>query len=282
ALDVKQQYPIKVFDEDGTLIGDYYADLLVDGWLIVELKTAKAVADEHVAQVLGYLAVSNTVCSSTSAPISSRCASLPGRKTRPDARASTRSFYPLSLRSLRSVRFNRRRILSCAPCPKRETAESGMQVSSPVMNGCRQIGSSPLISRLHVRAHHARRDPRQFLACLVVNDAEQVIRSGRGQLVRPASDDALKMSFGIECFDFAFVIAELLLLQTQNAKDNFANFTGVIRRDGHQTRDLRFGVLCPGRVAANRHQDRATLLPERRLQFFHQLDFAEAGGLLHR
>ena len=54
-LDVKQQHPIKVFDEDGTLIGDYYADLLVDGWLIVELKTAKALADEHVAQVLGYL-----------------------------------------------------------------------------------------------------------------------------------------------------------------------------------------------------------------------------------
>ena len=27
----------------------------MDGWLIVELKTAKAIADEHVAQVLGYL-----------------------------------------------------------------------------------------------------------------------------------------------------------------------------------------------------------------------------------
>jgi GxxExxY protein len=54
-LDVKQQHPIRVFDEDGTIIGDYYADLLVDGWLIVELKTAKALADEHVAQVLGYL-----------------------------------------------------------------------------------------------------------------------------------------------------------------------------------------------------------------------------------
>src|SRR5256885_7008595 len=53
-LDVKQQYPIKVFDEDGTLIGDYYAELLVDGWLIVELKTAKAPAVEHGAQVLGY------------------------------------------------------------------------------------------------------------------------------------------------------------------------------------------------------------------------------------
>jgi hypothetical protein len=47
--------PIQVYDEDGTLIGDYYADLLVEGWLIVELKTAKALADEHSAQVLGYL-----------------------------------------------------------------------------------------------------------------------------------------------------------------------------------------------------------------------------------
>src|SRR2546428_12823993 len=54
-LDVRQQYPIQVYDEDGTLIGDYYADLLVEGWLIVELKTAKALADEHSAQVLGYL-----------------------------------------------------------------------------------------------------------------------------------------------------------------------------------------------------------------------------------
>jgi GxxExxY protein len=26
-LDVKQQYPLKVYDEDGTLIGDYNADL---------------------------------------------------------------------------------------------------------------------------------------------------------------------------------------------------------------------------------------------------------------
>ena len=54
-LDARQQYPIQVYDEDGTLIGDYYADLLVEGWLMVELKTAKALADEHSAQVLGYL-----------------------------------------------------------------------------------------------------------------------------------------------------------------------------------------------------------------------------------
>jgi len=54
-IEVKQQHPIQVFDEDGTLIGDYCADLLVDGWLIVALKAAKALADEHVARILGYL-----------------------------------------------------------------------------------------------------------------------------------------------------------------------------------------------------------------------------------
>jgi GxxExxY protein len=46
---------LTVFDEDGTLLGDYLADLLVEGVLIVELKTAKALAPEHEAQVLGYL-----------------------------------------------------------------------------------------------------------------------------------------------------------------------------------------------------------------------------------
>lgn len=54
-FDVKQQHPIKVYDEDGTLLGDYSADLLVDGCLIVELKTAKTLAPEHEAQLIGYL-----------------------------------------------------------------------------------------------------------------------------------------------------------------------------------------------------------------------------------
>jgi GxxExxY protein len=54
-LDVRQQYPISVYDEDGTVLGEYYADLLVEGELIVELKTAKALASEHDAQTLGYL-----------------------------------------------------------------------------------------------------------------------------------------------------------------------------------------------------------------------------------
>jgi GxxExxY protein len=54
-LEVTQQQPIKVFDQDGTLIGDYLADLTVGGLLIVEVKTAKALAPEHEAQILGYL-----------------------------------------------------------------------------------------------------------------------------------------------------------------------------------------------------------------------------------
>jgi GxxExxY protein len=54
-LHVEQQHPIKVYDEDGTLIGDYLADLLVEGNLIIELKTAKTLAPEHEAQILGYL-----------------------------------------------------------------------------------------------------------------------------------------------------------------------------------------------------------------------------------
>lgn len=57
-LRVEQQYPLKVFDEDGTVLGDYYADLFVEGHLIVELKACKALAPEHKAQVLGYLRAS--------------------------------------------------------------------------------------------------------------------------------------------------------------------------------------------------------------------------------
>jgi GxxExxY protein len=54
-LDVKRQHPIQVYDEDGTLIGEYLADLLVEDELIVELKAVKALANEHEAQILGYL-----------------------------------------------------------------------------------------------------------------------------------------------------------------------------------------------------------------------------------
>ena len=54
-LDAKQQHPIKVYDEDGTMIRDYLADILIENELILELKTAKCLAPEHEAQILGYL-----------------------------------------------------------------------------------------------------------------------------------------------------------------------------------------------------------------------------------
>lgn len=38
-----------------TILGDYFADLLVEGVLIVELKACNVIADEHIAQILGYL-----------------------------------------------------------------------------------------------------------------------------------------------------------------------------------------------------------------------------------
>jgi GxxExxY protein len=54
-LTVQQQYPLQVHDEDGTVLGDYFADLLITFPLIVELKACRTTADEHVAQLLGYL-----------------------------------------------------------------------------------------------------------------------------------------------------------------------------------------------------------------------------------
>jgi GxxExxY protein len=58
-LAVDQQHPLKVRDEDGTVLGEYYADLFIESCLIVELKACKALAAEHTAQVLGYLRASS-------------------------------------------------------------------------------------------------------------------------------------------------------------------------------------------------------------------------------
>jgi GxxExxY protein len=49
------QHPVPVYDEDGTVLGDYYADVFVENCLIIELKACKTIAAEHVAQILGYL-----------------------------------------------------------------------------------------------------------------------------------------------------------------------------------------------------------------------------------
>ena len=55
---VKQQQPIQVQFE-GSVVGEYFADLLVDDRVIVELKAAEALAKEHEAQLLNYLKATN-------------------------------------------------------------------------------------------------------------------------------------------------------------------------------------------------------------------------------
>lgn len=57
-LDVRQQYPLAVFDEDGAPLGEYLADLVVEQLLLIELKACRSLAPEHEAQILGYLKAS--------------------------------------------------------------------------------------------------------------------------------------------------------------------------------------------------------------------------------
>jgi len=54
-LKVEQQCQLKVYDEDGTVVGDYFADLVVEDRIIIELKACRALSKEHQAQLLGYL-----------------------------------------------------------------------------------------------------------------------------------------------------------------------------------------------------------------------------------
>ncbi len=58
-LSVKQQFPLKVTDEDGTTLEEFIVDLLLEDKLIVELKACKTLANEHIAQMLGYLRATN-------------------------------------------------------------------------------------------------------------------------------------------------------------------------------------------------------------------------------
>jgi len=53
-LKVKQQYPIPVFYR-GQSVGDFFADLMVEDRLIIELKAVQNVAKEHEVQLVNYL-----------------------------------------------------------------------------------------------------------------------------------------------------------------------------------------------------------------------------------
>src|SRR5689334_20921771 len=55
---LEQQHELRVFDEDGTLLGYFKADLLIEDRLICEIKGGPTLINEHVAQLLGYLRAS--------------------------------------------------------------------------------------------------------------------------------------------------------------------------------------------------------------------------------
>ena len=52
---VEQQVRISVKDEDGMVLGDYVADMVAEGKMIIEIKACESLKDIHTAQVLGYL-----------------------------------------------------------------------------------------------------------------------------------------------------------------------------------------------------------------------------------
>ncbi|HEY6171948.1 MAG TPA: GxxExxY protein [Candidatus Kapabacteria bacterium] len=53
-LFVERQKPISVY-YDNIIVGEYYADLVVDNSVIIELKAAEGLIPEHEAQLLNYL-----------------------------------------------------------------------------------------------------------------------------------------------------------------------------------------------------------------------------------
>ena len=53
-LDVKQREPINV-GYDGQIVGEYYADLWVDGRVVIELKAVQTLTQRHEAQLVNCL-----------------------------------------------------------------------------------------------------------------------------------------------------------------------------------------------------------------------------------
>lgn len=53
-LKAESQVPLQV-DFRGQKVGEFFADIVVEGRILLELKAVKAVASDHIAQVLNYL-----------------------------------------------------------------------------------------------------------------------------------------------------------------------------------------------------------------------------------
>ena len=53
-FNVRSQMPIKVYYE-GNLVGEYFADLVVENRIIIELKATATLCEEHEVQLINYL-----------------------------------------------------------------------------------------------------------------------------------------------------------------------------------------------------------------------------------
>lgn len=53
-LSVVQQYPIKVI-YDAVVVGEFFADILVENLVLIELKAVIELNEDHMAQALNYL-----------------------------------------------------------------------------------------------------------------------------------------------------------------------------------------------------------------------------------
>ena len=58
SLEVKQQHPISVH-YNGLVVGEYFADLLINDKIIIELKAAQNINSAHESQLLNYLKATN-------------------------------------------------------------------------------------------------------------------------------------------------------------------------------------------------------------------------------
>jgi GxxExxY protein len=57
-LDFKLQYPIEVFYKDKK-VGQYYADIVIENIIIIELKASETLCKEDECQLLNYLKATN-------------------------------------------------------------------------------------------------------------------------------------------------------------------------------------------------------------------------------
>ncbi|MCO6450548.1 MAG: GxxExxY protein [Caldilineales bacterium] len=56
-MTVEQQAPLPVY-YDGVQVGEYYADIIVNNLVILELKAAEAISPVHTTQLINYLKAS--------------------------------------------------------------------------------------------------------------------------------------------------------------------------------------------------------------------------------